>query len=125
MFKSLLKRTLVKIDTADSGIKALSLANEKKYDVIFLDHMMAEMDGIETLQRLSAETEGPNIKIPEICLTANAISGAREEYLEEMLIHYLPPGKILTPGSDIEPEQKHCGDEEAYLYTLKIYGEYS
>ncbi|MBQ7593912.1 MAG: response regulator [Synergistaceae bacterium] len=162
VFKSLLKRTLVKIDTADSGIKALTLANEKKYDVIFLDHMMPEMDGIETLQRLRADTEGPNIKTPAICLTANAISGAREEYLavgfddyltkpidavklEEMLIHYLPPEKILSPGSDAEPEQKielpewlykidevdinsglkHCGDEEAYLDTLKIYGEYS
>ncbi len=123
VFKSLLKRTLVKIDTAYSGIKAFSLANEKKYDVIFLDHMMSEMDGIETLPRLRADTEGLNIKTPAIRLTANAISGAREEYLavgfddyltkpidavklEEMLIHYLPPEKILAPDSNAEPEQK-------------------
>ncbi len=162
VFKGLLKRTLVKIDTADSGIEALELAQEKKYDVIFLDHMMPNMDGIETLQRLRAETEGPNIKTPAICLTANAISGAREEYLavgfddyltkpidavklEEMMIHYLPPEKILAPCNAIENEQKnelpewlqsideidisaglkHCGDEEAYLDTLKIYGDYS
>ncbi|MBQ6982773.1 MAG: response regulator [Synergistaceae bacterium] len=162
VFKGLLKRTLVKIDTADSGIEALSLAKEKKYDVIFLDHMMPNMDGIETLQRLRAETEGPNIKTAAICLTANAISGAREEYLavgfddyltkpidavklEEMMIRYLPPEKVLAPNSDTETEQKtelpewlygideldveaglkHCGDEDAYLDTLKIYGGYS
>ena len=166
VFKSLLKRTLIKIDTADSGIKALSLAETKKYDVIFIDHMMPNMDGIETLQRLRAETEVPNIKTATICLTANAISGAREGYLaagfddyltkpidaiklEDMLIHYLPPEKILAPNNEssnaVEPEQKtelpewlyeideidvnsglkHCGDEEAYLETLKIYGDYS
>ncbi|MBQ4402488.1 MAG: response regulator [Synergistaceae bacterium] len=162
VFKGLLKRTLVKIDTADSGSKALSLAKDRKYDVIFLDHMMPNMDGIETLQKLRAETQGPNIKTAAICLTANAISGAREEYLavgfddyltkpidalklEEMMIRYLPPEKILAPDSDTEPEQKtelpewlysideldvnaglkHCGDEEAYLDTLKIYGGYS
>ena len=162
VFRGLLKRTLVKIDTADSGLEALSLAREKKYDVIFLDHMMPNMDGIETLQRLKAETEGPNINTPAICLTANAISGAREEYLaagfddylskpidavklEEMMIRYLPPEKILAPDTDTEPEQEHslpdwlysldeldintglqhCGDEEAYLDTLKIYGSYS
>ena len=162
VFRGLLKRTLVKIDTADSGLEALSLAREKKYDVIFLDHMMPNMDGIETLQRLRAETEGSNFNTPAICLTANAISGAREEYLaagfddylskpidavklEEMMIRYLPQEKILAPDNDTEPEQntslpewlysidelnintglQHCGDEEAYLDTLKIYGSYS
>ena len=78
VFRGLLKRTLIKIDTADSGFEALSLVNEKKYDVIFLDHMMPNMDGIETLHRLRAETEGLNVKTAAICLTANAISGARE-----------------------------------------------
>ena len=166
VFKGLLKRTLVKIDTANSGLEALSLAGNKKYDVIFLDHMMPNMDGIETLQRLRAGTEGPNIKTATICLTANAISGAREEYLavgfddyltkpidavklEEMMIRYLPSEKIIASDSEsnsgAEPEQKtelpewlygidevdvkaglkHCGDEEAYLDTLKIYGSYS
>ncbi len=165
VFKGLLKRTLVKIDTAKSGIDALSMAKEKKYDVIFLDHMMPNMDGIETLHRLREETEGPNIKTAAICLTANAISGAREEYLaagfddyltkpinavklEEMLMHYLPPEKLLAPESesentagheqkteipewlqkikeiDINAGLKHCGDEEAYIDTLKIYGSY-
>ena len=89
VFKGLLKRTLVKIDTVDSGIEALSLAKEKKYDVIFLDHMMPNMDGIETLQRLRAEKEGANIKTTAICLTANAISGARGEYLAAGFDDYL------------------------------------
>ena len=164
VFRGLLKRTLIKIDTADSGFEALSLVNEKKYDVIFLDHMMPNMDGIETLHRLRAETEGLNVKTAAICLTANAISGAREWYLaegfddyltkpidavklEEMLTHYLPPEKLLAPSSvetdetekkielpdwlqkidelDINAGLKHCGDEDAYLDTLKIYGSYS
>ena len=161
VFKGLLKKTLIRIDTADSGMQALSLAGEKKYDVIFVDHMMPNMDGIETLQRLRADTAGLNFTTPAICLTANAISGAREEYLaagfddylskpidavklEDMLTRYLPPEKILAP-SDAEPAHntslpewlygieeldvraglKHCGDEEAYLDTLKIYGSYS
>ncbi len=158
VFKALLKRTLIKIDTAESGIEALSLAKDRKYDVIFLDHMMPNMDGIETLQRLRTE----NVKTATICLTANAISGAREEYLaagfddyltkpidavklEEMLIQYLPQEKLMAPESEsgspvkielpewlhkideinIKAGMKHCGDEGAYLDTLKIYGEYS
>ena len=115
VFKSLLKRTGVQIDTAASGDDGLALARGKKYDIIFLDHMMPEKDGVETLQELRAEADNPNLQTPTICLTANAISGAREQYLaagfddyrtkpidsgklEEMLVRYLPEEKLKAPA---------------------------
>ncbi|WP_051533441.1 ATP-binding protein [Anaerovibrio sp. RM50] len=111
VFKSLLKQTKVQIDMANDGYEAFSLAKDKKYDMVFLDHMMPGMDGIETLHEMRAEMGGLNIATPIICLTANAIAGAREEYLaagftdylskpvnsvklEDMLLAYLPTEKI-------------------------------
>lgn len=107
VFKGLLTKTEVKIDTADNGRRAVELAAEKKYDIIFLDHMMPDKDGIETLAEIRSNPAGPNSDTPAICLTANAISGAKEFYmeagfddyltkpidsdaLEEMIYHYLP-----------------------------------
>ncbi len=83
----LLKETLVKIDTCQSGEDALKKLKEKRYDVVFLDHMMAGMDGIETLHRAK---ELPNAAgTPFIILTANAIAGAREMFLKEGFNDYL------------------------------------
>ncbi|MBR5089327.1 MAG: response regulator, partial [Ruminiclostridium sp.] len=113
VFRSLLKKTGVKIDTAVSGDEGLGLSYRKKYDIIFLDHMMPDKDGIETLREMRARTDDPNRDTPVVCLTANAISGAREQYisagfddyltkpidsarLEEMLIEYLPPEKVVV-----------------------------
>ncbi len=89
VFKSLIKKTGIKVDTAESGDVGLELAAEKKYDVIFLDHMMPKKDGIETLRELRQDREGPNNHTPVVCLTANAISGAREQYMEEGFEDYL------------------------------------
>ncbi len=111
VFRSLLKQTGVKIDAANSGDEGLELSYDKKYDMIFLDHMMPEKNGIETLHELRSRPDDPNLKTPTVCLTANAISGAREQYLAEgfddyltkpidpekleaMLLEYLPPDKI-------------------------------
>jgi CheY-like chemotaxis protein len=130
VFGSLIKQTMVQIDTAESGAAGLELTGKNKYDIIFLDHMMPEMDGIETLRRLRNQTDGPNTTTPVICLTANAISGARESYissgfedylskpidsgeLEAMLIDFLPEDKIREPlekktvssDSNIVPEE--------------------
>ncbi len=123
VFKSLLKPTRVQIDTANDGIEGLRLAAEKKYDVIFLDHMMPEKDGIETLHELRAREKDPNRETPTVCLTANAISGAREQYLaagfddyltkpidparlEEMLMQYLPPEKLREAAADAPAEEE-------------------
>ena len=118
VFTSLLKRTGLKIDTAESGDECILLFKEKPYDVIFLDHMMPDKDGIETLAEMKSIKDTPNLKTPVICLTANAISGMREMYtnagfddyltkpinaerLEMMLLEYLPEDKVnITSGSD-------------------------
>ncbi len=117
VFKSLLKQTKIRVDTASSGDEGISLSDDKKYDVIFFDHMMPDKDGIETLHELKALSDNPNVSTPAICLTANAISGAREDYLnegfddymtkpidpeklEDMLRAYLPPEKITVQEED-------------------------
>ena len=90
VFTSLLKATKVNIDTAESGIECLNLCKKNKYDVIFLDHMMPDMDGIVTLHELKAIEDCVNASTPVICLTANAISGMREKFLAEGFNDYLP-----------------------------------
>ncbi|MCR5452437.1 MAG: response regulator, partial [Lachnospiraceae bacterium] len=111
VFKSLLKRTEVVVDTANDGDMGLSLMAKTKYDIVFIDHMMPGKDGIETLQIMKNDENNPNRNTCAVCLTANAISGAKEEYidagfndylskpidhylLEKMLIDYLPEEKI-------------------------------
>ncbi|MBR4575224.1 MAG: response regulator [Lachnospiraceae bacterium] len=111
----LLRKTMMKIDTAMSGPEAILLARKNDYDIIFVDHLMPDMDGIETLQHMK-ENEGDNHHV-YIALTANAISGAREMYLaagfadyvskpvegvklEKLIMGYLPAEKLLdTPDS--------------------------
>ncbi len=89
VLKNLLKQTLIKIDTASSGIEAIELAVENKYDMIFIDHRMPIMDGIETLHALKKLEKNANSTIPCIALTANAVVGAKEMYLEEGFTDYL------------------------------------
>ena len=117
VFVNLLKKTGLKIDTAESGDEGILLFKNRHYDVIFLDHMMPEKDGIETLAEMKTITDTPNRETPVICLTANAISGMRKMYtnagfddyltkpidvdrLETMLLQYLPKDKV-TPVSDV------------------------
>ena len=87
--KGLLKETKIQIDTAVSGRECLERVEKKRYDVIFLDHMMPEMDGIETLQNMKLLTDNPNREVPVIMLTANAIVGAKEEYMQAGFTDYL------------------------------------
>lgn len=87
--EGLLKNTTIQVDCANSGAAALELCKDLKYDIIFMDHMMPYMDGIETLKNIKADTEGPNIDTPVIVLTANAVSGAKEMYLQEGFVDYM------------------------------------
>ena len=80
VFKSLLKVTRMQVDEAGGGAEALELAAANRYDMVFMDHMMPDMDGVETMQRM--RHIGKYDKIPIFVLTANAVTGAKEQYLE-------------------------------------------
>lgn len=88
VFVSLLKGIRCKITTAESGFKALDLIREQKFDVIFLDHLMPDMDGIETLEKMKG-SEHLNNNTPVVALTANAVSGAKEIYMNAGFDRYL------------------------------------
>lgn len=89
VLKGLLKETGVQLDTALGGEECLALCRKKKYDLILMDHMMPEPDGIETLHLLRADEKSPNIETKVIALTANAIAGVREEYVKEGFADYI------------------------------------
>ena len=83
LFRALLKKTKVIITDAGSGREAVDLASKNKYDLILMDHMMPGMDGIEAMKAIKAIPGGPNENTPFIVLTANAVVGAKEQYLAE------------------------------------------
>ena len=87
--KGLLRETKMQIDTAMSGKACLKQIQSQSYDMIFLDHMMPEMDGIETLQQMRRTGGYAARAVPVIALTANAISGSKEMYLEAGFHDYL------------------------------------
>ncbi len=95
VLRSLLKRTEVQVDLAMSGMQALECTRKKKYDLILMDHMMPEMDGIETLHALRGEEDNMNCNTKMIVLTANAIHGAEQEYKAAGFDDYL--SKPLDP----------------------------
>lgn len=83
VLRNLLKDTGMRIDEADSGEQSLEKVAHKKYDLIFLDHMMPGMDGIETLHAYKKVEGNLNLETPVVALTANAVTGAKEMYLRE------------------------------------------
>ena len=83
VFRGLLRKTKLNIDEADSGSSCLNMVRKNKYDIIFMDHMMPEMDGIETFHALKELPDNMSKDAPCIMLTANAVSGAKELYFEE------------------------------------------
>lgn len=87
--KGLLKETKIQIDTASGGLECLECVKKKHYDIIFLDHMMPEPDGIETLRRMKQMQDNLNMDTPVVMLTANAIVGAKEEYISDGFSDYL------------------------------------
>ncbi len=134
--ENLLKYTKVKVTVCMSGKEALELMRANKYDIVLLDHMMPQMDGIETLKRIKQLTVNMSENAAVIALTANAVSGVREMYLsegfddylskpidgkalEKMLIRYLPKEKVVYTKSlkneknSSIPTKKVTADETA------------
>jgi len=88
VIKHLLKKYEIEIDLAASGDECIRLCSNKCYDLIFMDHMMPSPDGIETM-RILHSGDNLNRDTPVMVVTANAIKGAREEYLKEGFVDYL------------------------------------
>ena len=89
VFLGLLKNHGMQIDTAMSGKECLALIEKNAYHIIFMDHQMPEMDGVETLKRIRELQNNPSKDAVIIILTANAVSGAREMFLQEGFRDYL------------------------------------
>ncbi len=87
--RGMLKETQAQVYTCESGEECLSLIQDNHYDIIFLDHMMPGLDGIETLKR-AHDIDGPSRLSKYIALTAHSGSGLREEYISYGFNDYLP-----------------------------------
>ena len=89
VIKGLLRKTGVQITCVSGGRECLECAAKESYDVILLDHMMPGMDGIETLEELRRMSDNMSKDAAVIALTANAMAGVREMYLEKGFDDYL------------------------------------
>ena len=135
----LLKDTLINTDVALSGEQALRLTLGERYDIILMDQRMPGMDGTQTLKLLREQEKQNGIKVPTpvICLTADAISGAKEHYIAEgfddylskpidsvalkrLLMKYLPEDKLLPYTEGV----KKTADADA-AYTEQPGGGYA
>lgn len=124
LLKGILKNTKLRIDTASNGEEALKMLEQEQYHLIFLDHMMPVMDGMETLKEI--KRRGLCNGVPVIALTANAIAGVREVYLEAGFDDYLSKpivGKLLEEAVKryLPPELvlEENGGERAILTEKK------
>ncbi len=119
VMKEILKRTKIQTDFVSSGKECLEMTEEKRYDIILMDHMMPEMDGVETLHILRNNVLNSNHNTIIIALTANAAAGSREMYLEcgfndyfakpilsdkleALLIQYLPRALVRMEDAGTE-----------------------
>ena len=119
ILESLLKESHVQVTTCSSGKECVELMIHNTYDVVFLDHMMPEMNGLETLEVIIKKNLKRESKI--VALTANAIVGVREMYLskgfddylskpidieklEKLLLRFIPEKKIKMIEDPISPE---------------------
>lgn len=95
VLEKLLLRTQAKVTPASGGEEMLELARRNSYDILLLDAMMPEMNGLEALHKLRSDPESKCRDIPAAVLTADAVVGARERYLSEGFDDYLP--KPIVP----------------------------
>ncbi|MBE5944135.1 MAG: response regulator [Lachnospiraceae bacterium] len=140
VMKGLLEKTGLKLDFASSGVECIEKCKTKKYDLIFMDHMMPEPDGVETLHIIKADEEGLNQTTTVVVLTANAIKGVAEQYeadgfdgylskpveykkLETTLKRFLNVESTATSYTlDTAKGVKNCGDyQELYQEILGDY----
>lgn len=85
----LLKRSAIQLDFANGGNEGVEMSRGKKYDVILMDHMMPDPDGVETLHLIRQEKDNVNKETPVIVLTANAVGDVAQDYLKDGFSDYL------------------------------------
>ncbi|SFB73845.1 EAL domain-containing protein [Butyrivibrio sp. YAB3001] len=135
VIRELLKPTKIQIDMAKSGQECLEKQSQKKYDVIFLDYRMPGMDGVETYQAMKEDLDSPNADTPIVVLTANAITGARDNFLkigfddylskpvesdklEDCLARFLPADKVVYSSPE-EDENDTASDNVSEVFLEK------
>ena len=118
VFTGLLKRTKIRIDTAEGGAEAIALASVKKYDCIFLDHMMPDPDGLAALREIREDESGRNRATPAVALTANAVAGAERFYREKGFAAY-----VSKPVDPQAREQTLIDLLPPELVTLQVFNE--
>ena len=141
--KEFLKETKATLDLASDGKEALRLCRQLKYDLILMDHMMPDPDGIETMHLIRSDEAGLNRETPEVILTANAIMGSRAMYeaegfdnylskpvesarLLKMVRKYLPPEKVMykpkkraaVNAHPETPKEEHTADWPVDIQAL-------
>ena len=109
--EKLLKPYKFNITSVRSGLECLNYTKNKKYDLILLDHMMPEMDGIQTLYNLKKRARG--FDTPVVVLTANVVEGSKEMYLREGFCDYLSKPIDQIELDRILREQLKIDEEES------------
>ncbi|MBD5454145.1 MAG: response regulator, partial [Lachnospiraceae bacterium] len=135
--EGLLKEYQIKVTYATSGQEALQIIENMSYDFVFMDHMMPEMDGVETLHRIREKVGHYYQKVPIIALTANAAPGNREMFLEEgfddfvskplevsvlerVLRRNLPEDKLIFQGKKEVQETKESKEDAFAVGDLEV-----
>ncbi len=124
---SLLRTYGIRVDTASSGREAIDACRTEPYDIIFMDQMMPEMDGVEAMKRIRTLLDDDNYKSIIVALTANAISGVKEQmqregfddyitkpidiaYMEKVLLKFLPEELIVYADESDKEETADVDD---------------
>jgi CheY-like chemotaxis protein/HPt (histidine-containing phosphotransfer) domain-containing protein len=121
-------------DTAESGAEAIEKVGRRPYDLVFMDHMMPGIDGVEAAKRIRKLDKPWGASMPIIALSANAVSGARETFLDagmndfiskpidaadlnRKLAQWLPKEKLSTLETPAEKKQSlpDAGDQDVVL----------
>ncbi|MDR1541432.1 MAG: response regulator [Clostridiales bacterium] len=130
--RAYLEKFNIKAELASSGAQAVDMASQKRYDIIFVDHMMPDMDGLETTHALRSLPDQWYQHAPIVALSANAIEGAAELFLEngmndfvskpidtaslsKVLAKWLPRDKIIYIAAPEQGERSSYAGESAVI----------
>ena len=93
--EALMEPTKIHIDTVDNGADAIHMIKKEDYDLVFMDHFMPEMDGVETTQRIRALDNVRKRQVPIVALTADAMEGVKEELISKGMSDFLSKPIII------------------------------